>query len=102
MKVPYTIEQGSEKRFLSIPAKELLKWKFFERNEEDERIPVKFTTVDKQAVALVGDEVLVFRTPKEREFHYEYMLHSNRANWLQMTASPDRVLENMLEYFDII
>lgn len=99
--IPYTIHDAGDSRILELDANASHRFRF-KQLVEGEWLPVKFKRAGSKLLAAVGDTVQVYKMPQAGQFHYEYMAQNARALWLAVPMEHDRLVENMLEYVEII
>ena len=99
--IPYTVQGLSDTRVLTLDVNASMRFKF-KQLVENEYTPVKFKRVGSKLLAVVSDTVAVYKLPNAQAFHYEYMTQNARSLWLSVPIEEDRLLENMLEFVEVI
>lgn len=97
----YTVHGVGLTRVLELDANASHRYKFKQLLDGD-FIAVKFKRKGGKLLAVVSDTVQVFKLPNAQRFHYEYMTQNARSLWLSVPLEHDRLVENMLEFVELI
>lgn len=98
---PYSVDGEGDDRILSVQATASHRYKFWQIIDGN-REEIHFKKIGSKIMGVVSSQVIVFEKPNAQQYHREYMQHNARAMWCGMQAQPERLLENMLEYVEII
>ena len=99
---PYDILGQGTERILMIPARDIHKYHFWQLSQTGERIAVKFKKVGSNLMAATVGQIAVYEKPNGHNFHYELMRNNSRILSGWGGVDHDQLLENMLEYVEII
>lgn len=99
--IHYTIHDVGTGRLLELNIHASHRFRF-KQLVDGEWLPVKFKRAGAKLLAAVSDTVQVWAMPNAQQFHYEYMTQNARALWLSVPMEHDRLVDNMLEYIEII
>lgn len=98
---PYQVIGQGDDRVLMMYASAMFQYTFKERVGE-KLVPVKFKRAGGKLIARVGAEVLAYKKPSANEWHYEYMRNNSRQLSGWGGVDHDQLLDNMLEYIEIL
>lgn len=99
--IPYTVQGIENNRVLVVDVNASMRYKF-KQLVDGEYIPVKLKRAGSKLIAVVSDTVAVYKLPNAQAFHYEFMVQNARSLWLAVPLEHDRLVENMLEFVEVI
>lgn len=99
--IGYEIHGEGISRILVVQTIAANRWRFYQI-KEGKRIIVKLKQAGGKCFAVVSDKVLVFSKPHPAVYHKEYIRQNARAQWMGGRLKPDMIMDNMLEYIEII
>lgn len=100
---PYEIDREGDSGILSIYANASHRYKFWQIDSEGNKAPISFKRAGSKLMAAVVGDIAVYKKPNPNEFHREYMRENGLAMYRGLAGCDhDRLVENMLEYVEII